>query len=332
MVELCGARLVPGTLDAYPSPAEPRVVPLRPERLERLLGERIDPERGRRDPRPARLRARSRTAAGDGAALARRRRAARGRPDRGGRPHPRPRQAADHAAGAPGGRGHAHAAAAAAPPARGRAARPRPERDASRTRFTSPAALARLRLDDEPLLRLANPLSEDQSVMRPLLLPGLLDAARHNAAHGRAELRAVRVGARVPPVRAARRRPGGPPERRHAGRRAPPPRRRSLTAASRRAGAPRAAPPTTTPPGRCSRRCSRPPASTWRAEPGERPFLHPGRQASVLRRRRAQELGWIGELHPRGGARVGARGAGGRLRARRRRARRAARSRRATAT
>ncbi len=44
--------------------------------------------------------------------------------------------------------------------------------------FTSPEALARLRLDDEPLLTLENPLSEDQSVMRPLLLPGLLDAAR----------------------------------------------------------------------------------------------------------------------------------------------------------
>src|SRR4030095_5637617 len=29
MVELCGARMVPGTIDAYPRPAEPRVVPLR---------------------------------------------------------------------------------------------------------------------------------------------------------------------------------------------------------------------------------------------------------------------------------------------------------------
>ncbi len=37
----------------------------------------------------------------------------------------------------------------------------------------------------EPL-RIENPLSEELSVMRPLLLPGLLDAARHNTAHGRA--------------------------------------------------------------------------------------------------------------------------------------------------
>ena len=43
MVELCGARLVPGTIDAYPEPVEPRVVGLRPARVERLLGESIPP-------------------------------------------------------------------------------------------------------------------------------------------------------------------------------------------------------------------------------------------------------------------------------------------------
>ena len=41
MVELCGARMVPGTIDAYPRPAEPRVVELRLARLERLLGETV---------------------------------------------------------------------------------------------------------------------------------------------------------------------------------------------------------------------------------------------------------------------------------------------------
>ena len=44
MVELCGARMVPGTIDAYPEPAQPRVVELRPARLERLLGESIPAE------------------------------------------------------------------------------------------------------------------------------------------------------------------------------------------------------------------------------------------------------------------------------------------------
>ena len=40
MVELCGARMVPGTVDVYPQPAAPRVVALRRERMERLLGRR----------------------------------------------------------------------------------------------------------------------------------------------------------------------------------------------------------------------------------------------------------------------------------------------------
>ena len=47
MVELCGARMVPGTVDVYPRPAEPRVVPLRHARMEKLLGERIEAETAR---------------------------------------------------------------------------------------------------------------------------------------------------------------------------------------------------------------------------------------------------------------------------------------------
>src|SRR4051795_8855445 len=38
MVELAGARMVPGTVDEYPRPVAPRVVPLRTARVERLLG------------------------------------------------------------------------------------------------------------------------------------------------------------------------------------------------------------------------------------------------------------------------------------------------------
>ena len=59
--------------------------------------------------------------------------------------------------------------------------------------------------------------------MRPLLLPGLLDAAQHNAAHGRAGRGAVRVGARLPAGRPARAGAGGLTARRDARRRAPPP-------------------------------------------------------------------------------------------------------------
>src|SRR6185503_11749154 len=42
MVDLCGARYVPGTIDAYPEPLPRKLVPLRAERMEKLLGERID--------------------------------------------------------------------------------------------------------------------------------------------------------------------------------------------------------------------------------------------------------------------------------------------------
>ena len=48
MVELCGARMVPGTVDVYPQPAQPRVVPLRHERIARLLGAEIEPDTWRR--------------------------------------------------------------------------------------------------------------------------------------------------------------------------------------------------------------------------------------------------------------------------------------------
>ena len=123
MVELCGARLVPGTIDAYPEPAQPRVVGLRPARVERLLGESI----------PSADIERILTTLGfevDGEqvrvpVLARRRRSAGGRPDRGGRAHPRARQAADHAARSRAGGGPADAATAPAEAPGGRAARSR---------------------------------------------------------------------------------------------------------------------------------------------------------------------------------------------------------------
>ena len=53
--------------------------------------------------------------------------------------------------------------------------------------FTGPELLDRLRLPDDHemrrVVRLANPISEAQSIMRPTLLGSLLDAARHNVFH-----------------------------------------------------------------------------------------------------------------------------------------------------
>ncbi len=58
--------------------------------------------------------------------------------------------------------------------------------------FTDPGLLERLRLpEDHPLravVRIENPLSEELSIMRPTLAGSLLDAARHNLAHGAGEI------------------------------------------------------------------------------------------------------------------------------------------------
>ena len=49
---------------------------------------------------------------------------------------------------------------------------------------------------DGPLWRLANPISEDLKVMRPSLIPGLLSAAKRNAARGATSLRLFEIGRR----------------------------------------------------------------------------------------------------------------------------------------
>jgi phenylalanyl-tRNA synthetase beta chain len=167
--------------------------------------------------------------------------------------------------------------------------------------FTAPETLAKLRLGDLPALRLANPMSEDMSVMRPLLLPGLLDAARHNAARGRVDIALFESGhvyrrsgpLDVPTVEGSHASPRGtlPSAERHhlgallagrgvAGWRTPPPpvdffRAKGLVEAILESA-----------------------GVEWWAEPGERPFLHPGRAATVVAAQDERKLGWIGELHP----------------------------------
>jgi phenylalanyl-tRNA synthetase beta chain len=64
--------------------------------------------------------------------------------------------------------------------------------------FISPDAVRCLRLDEDAtrgrVLPLANPLSEDQSVMRTSLLPGLLGVTRHNVARDMEDLRLFETG------------------------------------------------------------------------------------------------------------------------------------------
>jgi phenylalanyl-tRNA synthetase beta chain len=317
MVELAGARLVPGTLDDYPSPAEERVVGLRYPRIGKLLGKEI--ERDEVEQTLTRL----------GFGL---------EPDGDDawrvtvpvwRDSDVQREAdlIEEVA-----RVHGLDSLPATLPARRKATggltdhqklRRRLEdslRDRGLTEiiawsFTAPEKIERARLDRSEALPIANPLSEDQSVMRPLLLPGLLDAAALNAAHGRPAV-ALYESAHVfhgpLPDQSPEGSPGGttPADEHH--------HLAALLTEARPAGW----------------RSQRVPGDfhatralvdallaaaglEWRAEPEAKPWLHPGRAAKVIARAAGGapgggpaggdaslpgpgelELGWIGELHP----------------------------------
>jgi phenylalanyl-tRNA synthetase beta chain len=162
--------------------------------------------------------------------------------------------------------------------------------------FTSPAVIASLRLDDTELLRIDNPLSEEHSVMRALLLPGLLDAARHNAAHGRPGV-ALFESAHVYLARGALDGAGeGSPsgkipaaESHHLA---------ALLTEAAPGGWRSPARPGDFYAARALLDAVLEAAGVgWRAEAAPRPFLHPGRSASVVASD-GRELGWVGELHP----------------------------------
>ena len=292
MVELCGARMAPGTIDTYPRRVEPRTVTLRPPRLRKLLGEEVPPDQVR-----AILERLGFELGGDIDAVVPWWR------------HADVQREADLVEEVA--RIYGLDKLPVTLPARRQAfGRLTPEQrlrrrveDALRDRglveavaysFTRPAAIEWLRLGDVPLLRLENPLSEEQSVMRPLLLPGLLDALAHNAARDRPDV-ALFESAHV--YGASRRFDGaGPP--------------RGATAATERHHL--GAVLTVAEPG--GWRTPRRPADyyaarslveavmaaagvAWRPQEDPRPFLHPGRSASVLAAD-GGGLGWVGELHP----------------------------------
>jgi phenylalanyl-tRNA synthetase beta chain len=296
MVELAGAKMAPGTIDAYPSPLDPRVVGLRCERVERLLGEQIPEDEVARILESLGFGVES----GDG-------------PLRVTVPYWRDadvQREADLIEEVA--RIHGLEKLPVTLPARERAVGRLTPRQRLRRRledtlrdrglyeavgwsFTSPDTLERLRLGDGAALRLANPLSEDQSVLRPLLVPALLDAAQRNAARGATVLglfESAHVYAPGGSPEAPAGSPGGaePVEERH------------NLGALLTLGAP----------------------ATWRtpAKPADfyaakglvealgaaagveltfrseaQPFLHPGRSAAVWSEGGC-ELGWAGELHP----------------------------------
>jgi phenylalanyl-tRNA synthetase beta chain len=180
--------------------------------------------------------------------------------------------------------------------------------------FTDPGEFARLRLGDEdprarPVL-LANPLSEDQSAMRTTLLGSLLDVASRNLARGLDAVSLFESGGvylNPPPTglkrdEGSRNRPVGPLGGDFVGERGAPfvePQRLGALAVG--------------PLVRKSWRGGGEPADffTLKAvlealagqlgselsfEPAEQPFLHPGKAARV--RAAGADAGWIGEVHP----------------------------------
>jgi len=62
------------------------------------------------------------------------------------------------------------------------------------------AAAAEPYLNDQAPVMIANPLSEKFTVMRPSLMPGLVDAVSHNRRHGRPDVRLFEIGTRFSPA------------------------------------------------------------------------------------------------------------------------------------
>jgi phenylalanyl-tRNA synthetase beta chain len=307
MVELCGARLVPGTIDAYPHPLAQRTVDLDLDRLEQVLGTRIPDDEVKRI-----LASLGFDVAASGGMLTLSVPAWRDADVQ------READVIEEVA-----RVYGLDKLPTTLPARERAIgrlthsqqlRRRLE-DALRDRgldeivawsFTAPATLERLRIGAVPALALSNPLSEDHSVMRPLLLPGLLDAAHHNVAHG-ANGVALFESAHVYRPDGDLDAPDGSPN--------------GATPAAERhhlAGLlTRSAPATwRTPAGKADFYAGKGVVEALATtvgielyyEPASLPFLHPGRAATVSAavsetlpgggEPGLYELGWVGELHP----------------------------------
>jgi phenylalanyl-tRNA synthetase beta chain len=156
--------------------------------------------------------------------------------------------------------------------------------------FTSPELPDRLRLGAEHPLRrsveLANPLSSDQSQMRTTLLGSLLDSARHNRARGASTVRLFEAGAVYLPD-GERSLPREPyhlgalltGDARHPTWRDPQARPVDFFAAKGvLAGLLDAL------------------DVPWTVVPASEPFLHPGRAAGILAD--GEAVGWVGEIHP----------------------------------
>jgi len=156
--------------------------------------------------------------------------------------------------------------------------------------FAHPDLADRLRLPHghagRDALRLENPISNDQSLLRTTLLGSLLDVARRNRARGAGTLRLFEAGAVYLPTEPAQL----PREPYHAGAllagaarppswRDPEPREVDFFAAKG-----------------VLQGLLEALRADWRLERSHEPFLHPGRSARILVA--GVPAGWVGEVHP----------------------------------
>jgi phenylalanyl-tRNA synthetase beta chain len=156
--------------------------------------------------------------------------------------------------------------------------------------FAHPDLADRLRLGAEHPLRrsvvLANPLSTDLSELRTTLLGSLLDVVRHNRARGVGNVRLFEAGAVYLPTE-----PGQlPNEPYHVG--------AVLTGTVRPASWRDGTPPAVdffAAKGVLEGLMDRVRAD-WHLRAGAEPFLHPGRSATIVVA--GAPVGWIGEVHP----------------------------------
>jgi phenylalanyl-tRNA synthetase beta chain len=292
LVELCGARVLPGTIDVGGPGEPPPLLSLRPARVEALLGSAIAPARCGEILTSLGFEVGANTAAAIAVGV----------------PHfrrgdvTREVDLIEEVARIDG----LERLPATLPPRRGAAGRlnhsqqlRRRAEDALAARglceivgwsFAEPGLLDRLRIGpDDPIsqvVRIENPLSETWSIMRPTLLGSLLDAAAHNGARGVRDLALFESGT---VYRAA---PSGPLAAEHhalgvliAGEVAP---------ASWR-GEPAAAADFFAAKGLLSAVLDTL-GVPWSVAAGQWPFLHPARAASVLAGE--TRLGFVGELHP----------------------------------
>ncbi len=212
MQALSGCRVLAGLADAYPAPAAPRTLTLRPARARELLGIDVDADAGGRAPAAAPDRGARREGRRRSSTIPsyRARPRARGGPGGGDRPHPRLRPLESKAPREPLRIGRKDAT----------------ERGKDRVRevlvglgmdealtdgFDKKAWREALGMPADDLVSVRNPMAATQAAMRGSLLPGLLSVVETNLSRGVDGGHGVRGGTRLLDVsrraRRARRRP-----------------------------------------------------------------------------------------------------------------------------